>query len=358
MKTFPPLIFLTPNDILHENPEFSPSPIKLASPRENMQINWLVSGDIVQDQSRSFVTHWTKGSPDDISLTCQIVGTDPTFGFARVCDETQPVKIFKQAIQPLSQIRSRRHEESQPTPTLDEVRMIVEVRGKCFNATLAVQKHVQRCPWCPDPNLQIHHESQPDSEIRSSNPTFFNQLHNQEQYIQMIVFIGLAAIIVITSTSCTCLLILYLKQKKRNSRGHRNSNSKQSLQYNGMISSCHHYHQVLEPLKGQIIRERVEDLCYETPWDKKYRPLPHILSSSSSSSGQKSECTTTSPLTSTSALGSMYEQTSGSSLIDQLHAQGAPTTVLNTSTLNGENYNYVSPNSILSRNEDSGLETV
>lgn len=48
----------------------------------------------------------------------------------------------------------------------------------------------------------------------------------------------------------------------------------------------------------------------------------------------------------------------GSSLIDQLHAQGAPTTVLNTSTLNGENYNYVSPNSILSRNEDSGLETV
>jgi hypothetical protein len=48
----------------------------------------------------------------------------------------------------------------------------------------------------------------------------------------------------------------------------------------------------------------------------------------------------------------------GSSLVDQLHAQGAPTTVLNTSTLNGENYNYVSPNSILSRNEDSGLETV
>lgn len=78
----------------------------------------------------------------------------------------------------------------------------------------------------------------------------------------MIVFIGLAAIIVITSTSCTCLLILYLKQKKRNSRGYRNSNSKQSLQYNGMISSCHHYHQVLEPLKGQIIRERVEDLGY------------------------------------------------------------------------------------------------
>ena len=41
--------------------------------------------------------------------------------------------------------------------------MIVEVRGKCFNATLAVQKHVQRCPWCPDPNLQIHHEGQPVS---------------------------------------------------------------------------------------------------------------------------------------------------------------------------------------------------
>lgn len=34
-------------------------------------------------------------------------------------------------------------------------RMIVELRGKCFNATLAVRKHLTRCPWCPDPNLHI-----------------------------------------------------------------------------------------------------------------------------------------------------------------------------------------------------------
>lgn len=54
---------------------------------------------LFQDQARSFVTHWTKGSPEEVSLTCQIVGTDPTFGFARVCDETQPVKIFKQTAQ-------------------------------------------------------------------------------------------------------------------------------------------------------------------------------------------------------------------------------------------------------------------
>lgn len=36
-----------------------------------------------------------------------------------------------------------------------EGRMIVELRGKCFNATLAVRKHLIRCPWCPDPNLHI-----------------------------------------------------------------------------------------------------------------------------------------------------------------------------------------------------------
>lgn len=29
---------------------------------------------------------------------------------------------------------------------------IAELRGKCFNATIAVQKHTIRCPWCPDPS--------------------------------------------------------------------------------------------------------------------------------------------------------------------------------------------------------------
>lgn len=27
--------------------------------------------------------------------------------------------------------------------------------GQCFNATFAVRKHLERCPWCPDHNLHV-----------------------------------------------------------------------------------------------------------------------------------------------------------------------------------------------------------
>ncbi|CAJ0597454.1 unnamed protein product [Cylicocyclus nassatus] len=29
---------------------------------------------------------------------------------------------------------------------------LVEIRAKCFNVTVAVQKHTGRYPWCPDPS--------------------------------------------------------------------------------------------------------------------------------------------------------------------------------------------------------------
>lgn len=38
-------------------------------------------------------------------------------------------------------------------PIADESgKMVVEMRGKCFNATLTVEKHEKRCPWCIEHN--------------------------------------------------------------------------------------------------------------------------------------------------------------------------------------------------------------
>lgn len=34
-------------------------------------------------------------------------------------------------------------------------RILVELHSRCFNVTLTIQKHLKRCPWCPDPNLHI-----------------------------------------------------------------------------------------------------------------------------------------------------------------------------------------------------------
>lgn len=52
----------------------------------------------LQDSSRSFVTHWTNGKPEDVTLSCQVVGTDPTYGFPRVCDQTASIRVFQDGV--------------------------------------------------------------------------------------------------------------------------------------------------------------------------------------------------------------------------------------------------------------------
>ena len=37
----------------------------------------------------------------------------------------------------------------------EEEGLRVQLKGRCFNATLLVKKHTSRCPWCPDPNVDI-----------------------------------------------------------------------------------------------------------------------------------------------------------------------------------------------------------
>uniref|UniRef100_A0A0R3Q2U6 ZP domain-containing protein n=1 Tax=Angiostrongylus costaricensis TaxID=334426 RepID=A0A0R3Q2U6_ANGCS len=81
------------------------------------------------DSSRPFVSHWSAGKPEDVTLSCQVVGTDPTYGFPRICDQTPSIRVFQERVTEA---------------------FLIEIRGKCFNATVAIQKHIDRCPWCPD----------------------------------------------------------------------------------------------------------------------------------------------------------------------------------------------------------------
>uniref|UniRef100_A0A914H0D0 C2 domain-containing protein n=1 Tax=Globodera rostochiensis TaxID=31243 RepID=A0A914H0D0_GLORO len=125
-------------------------------------------GEILQGQSRQFVSHWTVGDPEDVSIGCQIAGTDPSFGFARVCDETSTRRVFQEAmvrrtVMQQNNNRAKRKDGGTPFPLpfTDNGehylrQMVVEMRGRCFNATLAVRGHLRRCPWCPDPNVHIH----------------------------------------------------------------------------------------------------------------------------------------------------------------------------------------------------------
>lgn len=38
------------------------------------------------------------------------------------------------------------------TENLNSGKAFVKLKGKCFNSTVEVQKHMERCPWCPDFN--------------------------------------------------------------------------------------------------------------------------------------------------------------------------------------------------------------
>uniref|UniRef100_A0A915N9A8 C2 domain-containing protein n=1 Tax=Meloidogyne javanica TaxID=6303 RepID=A0A915N9A8_MELJA len=49
-----------------------------------------------KDILHPFISHWTIGEPEDVSFGCQIAGTDPSFGFARICDEASAKRIFQE----------------------------------------------------------------------------------------------------------------------------------------------------------------------------------------------------------------------------------------------------------------------
>ncbi|KHN78655.1 Uncharacterized protein C05B5.4 [Toxocara canis] len=67
---------------------------------ESNSISWTVTEDIVQEQSRPFISYWIEGTPSDLSVACEVIGSDPKYGFQRTCDYTPAVGIFRDNVQP------------------------------------------------------------------------------------------------------------------------------------------------------------------------------------------------------------------------------------------------------------------
>ncbi|VDO64580.1 unnamed protein product [Heligmosomoides polygyrus] len=295
---------------------------------EKISISWPVSEHFVQvrgttfrtasDSSRSFVSHWTNGKPEDVTLSCQVVGTDPTYGFPRVCDQTPSIRVFQERIVEAFG-RNRRHQTT-PTPLSEEElgKKLIEIRGKCFNATVAVQKHIERCPWCPDPSDVTLIEQRMPEEPSVFTASILSQLKGDDRILHVSVLV-LAGIAVLASVGFACVLVAFLRQK----RTHR------------QISVKPRYH----PYSPSTCKTGDDENRYDMPWEQT-RPLTYWLSSS------KSEATTTSPLDSASSLGAPssivppYSFRSGCT-IPQTHL-----------------YHHISPNSSIGAGHDSGLESV
>ncbi|CAJ0597577.1 unnamed protein product [Cylicocyclus nassatus] len=286
---------------------------------EEISISWTISEHFVQDTSRSFVSHWAKGKPKDLKLRCQVVGTDPLYGFPRVCDHTALVRAFPDGIDEFLE-RRRRQATVTTTPMPEEElgKRLIEIRARCFNATVAGEKHTERCPWCPDPSdVALIEQRIPEDPSSASSTSIFSRLKSDENILQASV-LTLAAISVLTSMSFACALVALLGQK----RSHRQITVKTRCQ----------------PYSPPNCKISEEENRYDMPWEQTL-PLTYCLSSSSKS-------TTTSPLDSTSSFGA-------SSAIANPYSFRPGCTLQQTQI-----YHHVSPKSSTTAGRDSGLGSV
>ncbi|CAJ0597593.1 unnamed protein product [Cylicocyclus nassatus] len=242
---------------------------------EEIAISWPISEHFVQDTSRSFVSHWARGKPEDLNLRCQVVGTDPLYGFPRVCDHTASTRAFPDGIDEILERRRRQATVTTTTAMSEEElgKRLIEVRARCFNATVAVEKHTERCPWCPL-DVALIEQRQPEDPSSALSTSIFSRLKSDDKILYASVLI-LAGISILASMGFACVLVALLRQK----RSHRQFTAKPRYQ----------------PYPPSSRKTSEEENRYDMPWEQTL-PLTYCLSSSSKS-------TTTSPLDSTSSFG-------------------------------------------------------
>ncbi|CAJ0597576.1 unnamed protein product [Cylicocyclus nassatus] len=285
---------------------------------EEISISWPISEHFVQDTSRSFVSHWAKGKPEDLKLRCQVVGTDPLYGFPRVCDHTASVRAFPDGDGILERRRRQAMVTTTPLPEEELGKRLIEIRARCFNATVAVEKHTERCPWCPDPlDVTLIEHRLPGDPSSAFSTSIFSRLKSDDKILQASL-LTLAAVSILTSMSFACALVALLRQK----RSHRQITVK---------SRC-------QPYSAPNCKISEEENRYDMPWEQTL-PLTYCVSSSSKS-------TTTSPLDSTSSFGA------SSSVINPYSFRpgcAIPQTQI---------YHHISPNSSATAGRDFGLGSI
>uniref|UniRef100_F1L8F8 C2 domain-containing protein n=1 Tax=Ascaris suum TaxID=6253 RepID=F1L8F8_ASCSU len=168
---------------------------------EKISSSWSLAEN--NDQQRSFVSHWNHGTPADVTFGCEISGVDPMYGFPRTCDTTSAVRTFHHEPTKVNKLSNAAAEVN------DDGKMIVELRGKCFNVSLAIQKHQTHCPWCSSPTELSLISQLTETESSRDIP---NEWIDHEHLLSAGV-ITLALIAVLSSASFTCLLVAYLRRR-------------------------------------------------------------------------------------------------------------------------------------------------
>ncbi|CAI5444834.1 unnamed protein product [Caenorhabditis angaria] len=250
---------------------------------ERVSVNWPISEHFVKDSIHPFVTYWPSGKLEDISLSAQVVGIDRTYGFPRICDQTPSIRMFpeEQKIKVLHHHKDHlpTTESPNPPPHPDDS-LLLNIKGKCFNATLIITKHTERCPWCPDPKDISIINQEIGSDPNALKTASIYSIFSDERMVHLGVLI-LAVIAVISSTAFAIVLVMFLRNKRKMNE----KKNKKNPRFHPYIS-----------VKGH---EMIEDNNrYDMPWEQHNKPLTYWMTSSN-----KSDSTMTSPLDSASSLG-------------------------------------------------------
>ncbi|MCP9259600.1 Protein R10E12.2 [Dirofilaria immitis] len=190
-----------------------------------------------QETSHSFISHWISRSASDIALKCEVSGLDPTYGFPRICDTSPSKRIFDDD--------ENNHLEHIRKQHSSNGKLIVEVRGKCFNASFALQKY-DRCPTCVEHRSIAVVEQYTNPETSND---FFNRFNTNDQFLYAVVI--LSAFAVILTTGFACLLIAFLHQKHQ-----LNVSISKRLLHSEPLNATH------------SLRLCEDDSRYDVPWEQ------------------------------------------------------------------------------------------
>ncbi|CAI4230619.1 unnamed protein product [Auanema sp. JU1783] len=186
------------------------------------------------------VSRWQYGNSDDLAMSFSVFGIDPLTSAPRRCGETEAIRVFP--TKQVAMIRPRRHEGSIAHQLSDSNKRLVELRGNCFNATLLVEKHLEKCPDCPDTDKL--------RQLEEQSSVFTGFLAKMEER-ERLLLIAIAACGLLAILSFVSLVILLL----------RNRNSKTSSQSSSGPSPYYYPQYIPEDLPKITSPAR-----YDVPW--------------------------------------------------------------------------------------------
>jgi hypothetical protein len=130
-----------------------------------------------------FTSFWNSGDPSHVDTQFEVINYDPTYHFPRVCDSSPKTLL-------MNIIQTNASKEYQ----------FFELRGNCFNVTLEVSKHEERCPWCPEP-LTIS-----DSQVKANNEALWEKLSDPLYFWPIAIATFLSLIVFFLVIILVCVL--------------------------------------------------------------------------------------------------------------------------------------------------------